>query len=184
MERLTLAVDMDQVITDTLAKQLSVYNAFFGTSYGKKDMRGRRIQHLMPEGFSGSLYTLPQAKDFFRDLEFLSPEVPEVMEALYGRYELYICTAPMHTVPEALGDKFRWLRERLPFIDPKRFVFCGDKKILATDILLDDSPEQLKNFQGRRLLFDAPHNYFFLSPWERVKDWNHVRRILLEEERV
>lgn len=49
-------------------------------------------------------------------------------------------------------------------------VFCGDKSIVAADLLLDDTERHFERFQGQGVLFSAPHNQS--SSWPvKVKDW-------------
>jgi 5'(3')-deoxyribonucleotidase len=81
-------------------------------------------------------------------------------------------------VPNSFQDKYLWLKENLPFLNDQRFVFCGDKSILATDFLVDDSLYQLRGFKGQGILFTAPHNqlkkehtYLRLNNWQEVAEY-------------
>ena len=53
------------------------------------------------------------------------PHAQEVVKKLTEQYDVYIATAAMD-VP-TFHDKYEWLLEFFPFLDPQQFVFCGRK---------------------------------------------------------
>ncbi|NLP34143.1 MAG: 5'-3'-deoxyribonucleotidase [Clostridiales bacterium] len=172
----TLAFDMDEVITDTLAKKIAVLNDLFHRNVTKEDFLGSRNLDLSKEQ-SKILFNEINKEGFFRDLEFLEKDTRAILEELNEKYDIYICTAAME-VPNSLQDKYLWLKENLPFLNDQNFVFCGDKSVLATDYLVDDSLYQLEEFKGEGILFTAPHNqlnnehsFTRLNNWQEVADY-------------
>lgn len=173
-----IAVDMDEVIADALGELLARYNRDEGTAFGKTDVEGKWLWQALPEGSQDRLNGYLHSDDFFEYLPVISGS-QEVLFRLAQRYEIYIATAAME-FPTSFGPKYRWLRRNFPFLDPHRFVFCGNKSILHADFLIDDMPRNLKVFSGRAILFTSPHNVGINAKTEgfqRVNDWSEVEKI-------
>ena len=79
------------------------------------------------------------------------PHAQEVVKKLTEQYDVYIATAAMD-VPTSFHDKYEWLLEFFPFLDPQQFVFCGRKCVVKTDYLIDDNPRQLQIFEGEPII--------------------------------
>ena len=75
--------------------------------------------------------------------------------------------------PVSLYDRYLWLQEYLPFLTDRSYVFCGSKKILKADYLLDDNPRNLEMFSGTGILFTAHHN-INETRFTRLNDWEAV----------
>jgi len=100
------------------------------------------------------------------------PDAQPVLKDLSTRFEIFIATQAM-TVPNSLGPKYRWLQRHFPFIPPTNYVFCGNKCILRADYLIDDLPKNLQRFEGRGILYTAPHN-ITATGFVRVDNWKQV----------
>ena len=111
---------------------------------------------MTPVDRQAQLRAFLDAEDFFEDLA-LMPGAQDVLKQLSARFEIFIATQAM-TVPNSLGPKYRWLQRHFPFIPPTHYVFCGNKSILRADYLIDDLPRNLLRFEGKGLLYTAPHN--------------------------
>ncbi|WP_281887662.1 5' nucleotidase, NT5C type [Paenibacillus sp. YYML68] len=168
---LRIAIDMDEVIADTLAMHLSEYNRKFGAALTRDDMLGTKLRWLRPE-HAGEARAILDQPQFFRKLEVM-PGCQEVIAELNERFEVFIATAAME-VPSSFHEKYEWLKEHFPFLDDMNFVFCGDKGIVHADYLIDDNPRHFERFRGTGLLFDAPHNAEE-TRYIRVKDWSEVK---------
>ncbi len=120
---------------------------------------------------SSSFATFLDAEDFFEDLA-LMPGAQDVLKNLSSRFDIFIATQAM-AVPNSLGPKYRWLQRHFPFIPPSRYVFCGTKSILRADYLIDDRPKNLFRFEGKGLLYTAPHN-LNVTGFTRVDNWQQV----------
>ncbi len=177
LRRLRVAIDMDEVIADTLGHVLRAYNEAFGESLTREDLESRPLEDLVPEDRREALSRLVLAPGFFRDIPVV-PESQDVVRALTARYEVFIATAAME-VPTSFADKFEWLDEHFPFIPPSHRVFCGDKSVLDVDYLIDDSPSQFARFRGTPVLYSAPGNREE-KRYLRVNTWADVRRLLLK----
>jgi 5'-nucleotidase len=164
-KRLRIAIDMDDVIADFRAKERRACDAALGARSGAGVAERR-----------ATLDALVQAPGFFADLDVTAGS-REVVRELAERHEVFIASAAME-VPASFADKYAWLRRHFGFIPPSHYVFCGDKSVLSSDVLIDDTPRHFERFRGRALLFSAPHNEAERR-YERVDSWADVRRLLL-----
>jgi 5'-nucleotidase len=166
-----ICVDMDEVMADTLSEHLRRYNQEFDEVVTVDDLAGKGLWEIAPVDRQQQLRAFLDAEDFFEDLP-LMPGAQRVLKDLSTRFEIFIATQAM-TVPNSLGPKYRWLQRHFPFIPPTNYVFCGNKSILRADYLIDDLPRNLQRFEGRGLLYTAPHN-LAATGFTRVKNWQDV----------
>ena len=118
---------------------------------------------------------------FFADLA-LMPDCQDVIRELADRHDVYIVTAAMD-VPCSFDAKYQWLQRHFPFIPPSQIVFCGDKGIIDADYLIDDRARHFARFNGRPLLFSAPHNAAE-TRYPRVGSWAEVRELFARIDRA
>lgn len=173
---MVLFVDMDEVVADTYGAHIEIYNKDFGECLCLEDCMGREVWHMVPEERQLSVRNHARNRGFFRELMPIS-DSQEVMKKLNEKYDLYIASAAMQ-FPNSLEEKSEWLDEHFPFIPWQKRILCGDKHILRGDILIDDRSYNLKDFEGRTLLFTSPHN-IHTNGFERVNDWLEIAEKLL-----
>jgi 5'(3')-deoxyribonucleotidase len=166
-----IAIDMDEVIADTLEKFLTVCNNEIGLCLSKSDLTGRNLWEVVGKEHYPALKGFVTGQDFFADLEVM-PDSQEVIRGLTERYEVFISSAAME-VPTSFTAKFEWLKAHFSFIPPSHIVFCGDKSILNADYLIDDNARHFERFCGEGILYTAPHNVG-LQGYRRVLNWREV----------
>ena len=166
-----ICVDMDEVMADTLSEHLRRYNQTFDEEVTPNDLAGKGLWEITPLDRRQQLRDFLDAEDFFEDLA-LMPDAQPVLKDLSSRFEIFIATQDM-AVPNSLGPKYRWLQRHFPFIPPANYVFCGDKRILRADFLIDDLPKNLLRFEGQGLLYTAPHN-LTATGFVRVDNWLQI----------
>lgn len=171
-----IAIDMDEVLVDTLPAQLAWLGERFGRALTRSDLRGRRLEDVLTPAEVEAHRAALHEGSFFAGLAPMPGAIP-VVRALADRYELFVASAATE-YPGSFLPKFGWLARHVPFIPATHVVFCGDKGILRADWLLDDNPEQLARFRGQGLLFDAPHNAA-VQGFPRLASWDEVARLLL-----
>ena len=166
-----ICVDMDEVMADTLAEHIRRYNQTFDEDVTTQDLAGKGLWEIAPLERKQQLRDFLDAEDFFEDLA-LMPGAQDVLQQLATRFAVFIATQAM-AVPNSLGSKYRWLQRHFPFIPPTHYVFCGNKSILRADFLIDDQPRNLLHFEGKGLLYTAPHN-LTVTGFTRVDNWQQV----------
>lgn len=173
-----IAIDMDEVIADFHTKHLHLYNTAYKDSLNTEDLNGTRLW-ILRSGLSKEILDFVDEPGFFRDLSVMEGS-QEVIEELSKSYEIYITTAAMEH-PSSFQAKYEWLQEHFSFIPQTNYVFCGDKSIIKADYLIDDSSKHFRGFQGKGLLFTAPHN-IYETGFERVNNWVEVRDFFMKEQ--
>lgn len=167
---------MDEVIADTSAKMQARYAKDFGIRYTAGQLAGKDLTDLVPAEHKGIFHRYLNTPGFLRDLNPM-PDSQRVLEDLNKVYDMYIVSAAME-FPNSLKDKYDWLEEFFPFIRWQQVCFCGSKKLVQTDIMIDDRSRNFSHFKGRKLLFTAHHN-LSEDVYERIEDWNHAASLLL-----
>ncbi len=167
---------MDEVIADAVAEHLARYNRDFSDNITVADLEGKWIWDVVQSDRHNALEAYLRSDDFFGVLDVM-PDSQRVLEALQGKYEVFIATAAME-VPTSFTAKYTWLGKHFPFIAPSHIVFCGDKSILRGDYLIDDNPRQLGRFSGEGILYSSPHNVG-VTGYRRVANWLEVEEMFL-----
>ena len=183
-----LIVDMDDVLCEK--GFIRMINEFLGTNYEQEDAKSYYINDLIPKDRIkewAKWYSKRNTYDYVNILE----NAQEVLEKLNKKYDLYIATAYVfRDAPEisgkTLNDKYNFLCENFPFIDPHKFIFISNKDLLEADIRIDDSPKKLMGDARLKLLFTAYHNKNLTETelkennFIRVNNWKEIEKILLK----
>lgn len=183
----SIMVDMDDVITyGNFSKILEDY---LGYKPDYDSIKSYYIQDILGD----------KKEDFFKyfkDIDMyanatLLPDCYDVLKELSKSYKIYICTDYIwREIVEYAGNnlrnKYKFLYEKLDFIEPKNFIFAADKSVINCDIKIDD---KVSNIEGAKvkLLYTAWHNKD-LTDEElnkqniiRVNNCKEIRGILLSD---
>ncbi len=171
-----IAIDMDEVVADTMARYLELYNADFGLNLTREHFHGRRVFEVIDATHVPKARTYFEQESFFAEIPVM-PGSQDVIRELSERYEIFITTAAMD-VPCSFSAKYEWLQRHFPFVPARHIVFCGDKSIIAADYLIDDDPRHFRQFRGEGILYTAPHNVQETA-FRRVENWDEVRALFL-----
>ncbi len=174
-----IAVDMDEVIADSLSHHLYRYNQETGQKLTPETIRLKGLKSAISGEDLALFYRLPHEAGFFADLAVIEGS-QHALKTLSAEYDIFITSAAME-VPPSFDDKFKWLQRHFPFIPTSRIVFCGDKGIIDADYLVDDRSRHFAGFRGTGILFTAPHNAQENSPL-RANNWDEVLAILQKEQ--
>jgi 5'(3')-deoxyribonucleotidase len=176
MTKTRIAVDMDEVIADSIARFQEWYTHEFGQEMTRAQLRGKSFHEAVALEHQPALRDYPNRPGFFKDLPLMA-DSQRVLQELAQRHELFIASAAME-FPNSFLDKYEWLQLHFSFIPWRNVVFCGDKSILNADFLIDDNAFNFENFRGEGLLFDAPHNAHE-TRYRRVHSWQEIGAIFL-----
>jgi 5'(3')-deoxyribonucleotidase len=94
------------------------------------------------------------------------------------RYEVFIVSAAME-FPNSLRDKLDWLLDHFPFFTWKQIAFCGDKRLICGDYMIDDHVKNLRHFKGKPYIFTSAHN-LDITDYERLNNWQEVGEVFLK----
>jgi 5'(3')-deoxyribonucleotidase len=171
-------VDMDDVMADATQKFCDIYKAEYGITIAKHDFIGKSFIDVIPLEHQRFVQEYHFQKGFFRDLQVI-PHSQEVIQKLARKYEIFIATAAME-FPYSFNEKYDWLKEHFPYISWHHIIFCGDKSILKGDYLIDDHLKNLRGFEGKAIVFTAPHNLKeAYDTFTRANSWLEIEKMLL-----
>lgn len=175
MEKQRIAIDMDEVLADVIAKFKALYKRDHPEEALQELKDGQEFYEILPERIAGDFRKHIYEKGFFRDLEVIK-DSQRVVKELDKKYDVFIVSAAME-FRNSLEDKVDWLADHFSFIPWQRTIFCG-LKIVNTDVMIDDRSRNFVGFDGRPLLFTSPHNKL-ITEFERVNTWEDVAAKLL-----
>jgi 5'-nucleotidase len=170
-----LIIDMDDILADTSARILEIFNAANGLNLDKAYFEDKNFYELVHSGNYTSYRDALYQPGFFLDLPVFEDAVVSV-QALQEKYEIFIVSAATE-FPNSLGEKMLWLEKHFPFIGWQNIVFCGDKSIVHGDIMIDDHARNFAHFSGRKMLFHSLHNTQ-VEGFERVRTWKDIYELL------
>jgi 5'-nucleotidase len=177
MQKARIAIDMDEVMTDSISRFIQIYQQEFNEDLSDLRLPGRTLRNTVPADRLEAVLQYPHQAEFFKDLP-IKEGCAEVVRQLHEQHEVFVATAAME-FELCFTDKFNWLKQHLPFIPWTHIVFCGDKSILKADYLIDDVERNLKAFTGTSLVFTAPHNTH-LQEYTRFNNWQEVADYFLK----
>ena len=181
----TIMVDMDDVLTyGNFSKILEDY---LGYVPDYNSIKNYYIQDILGDK-KDDFFSKFKDMDMYANATLL-PDCYEVLKELSNYYKIYICTdyiwrEIIEFAGNNLRNKYHFLYEKLDFIEPKNFIFVGDKTIVNCDIKIDD---KIGNIDGAatKLLFTAWHNKDLTEDELkeqnviRVNNWKDIKEILL-----
>jgi len=172
----TIAIDMDGVLADIEIQFMDWYESEYGIRVPVEE----RLGVPEPDGFpdQNAIKRYVYTPGFFRTIPLMEGAV-EAVRTLMEDYEVFIVSAAME-FPQCLSEKMEWLQEYFPFISWKNIIFCGDKRMIATDYMIDDHCKNLDFCMGKPILFHASHNVN-QHHHIRVKSWNEVLDLFEKE---
>lgn len=175
-KKLRIAVDMDEVMADSIARFQEWYGRDFQQELTLGALHGKDPADAVAPEHQAALRAYPNAAGFFKDLPVMAGS-QDVLRRMSERYELFVATAAME-FPNSFLDKYNWLQRHFAFIPWANYVFCGNKSIINADFLIDDNAYNFDGFRGEGILFSAPHNAR-TTGCRRVKNWQEVAGIFL-----
>lgn len=181
-----IMVDMDDVLT--YGNFTKILENYLGYKPDYDNITNYYIQDIL-EDKKEDFFSKFKDMDMYENATLL-PDCYDTLKELSKYYKIYVCTDYIwREIVEYAGNnlknKYKFLYDKLDFIEPKNFIFVGDKSIVNCDIKIDD---KVDNIQGAKtkLLFTAWHNKN-LGEDElrkqniiRVNNWKEVGNILLD----
>lgn len=164
MKELTILVDLDGIIADSIPHWLDAIHKKFGVKAELKDITQWNLTDCPP------LDKLQRQKilDLINQKGFVAsiPPMPGALENLKklhdDGHQIYIVTA--RTGDVSIPETFAWVRKHLPWFDvEKRLCFLYDKFRFKADIVIDDKWDTLEKYERANKLallytIDYPYN--------------------------
>lgn len=183
----TLMLDMDNVITNNNFTIL--LEEFLNTKLDFNKINVKYRQEVI-EGKEEEFKEIYENHNLYENAPLLE-DCFDVLQKLNEIYDIYIVTSyiwgkDIINPAENLKNKFNYLKEKLPFIDSKKYIFTQNKKMMHFDISIDDRLSGLEN-ADLKILFNSWSNKNIeeseLKEKKiiRVNNWKEIEKLLLEK---
>ena len=180
-----IMVDMDDVITT--GGFLHLVNEYLKADYKEDDFESFYMQDVVPD--KDEFFKWFKTYNMY-DFCTLTPDVYEVLEELNKNYEIFIGTSYMiRDLKDSsflLPQKYEYLINKFPFLNPNNFIFLRNKSVLNCDIKIDDRIDNLDGAKTK-ILFTAFHNKNISNEElkkqgiKRADNWKEIENMLLNE---
>lgn len=152
-------IDLDSIIVDLLPTWLGLYNKDYDDDLAIGDIHAWATHKYVKAECDLKVYEYLRQPGLFRNLPPLPGAIEGVRALLEQGHSVHIVTA----APDGSAtEKIEWVKEWLPFLDPKRVIICYDKFLVDGDVLVDDSPNNLIKWrhthpEGRTVTIKYPY---------------------------
>ena len=176
MRKLTVLVDMDDVLEDLSGAWTDYLNWYYGTSVSKDDIRDWDFSLAFPELTAEQAYGALNASLLWENAKPIDGAQEYLQKLIDDGHRVVIVTAshPKNILMKYINIICRYFR----FLSYKDIIITCRKDLVRGDVLIDDGPH---NFEGnvtyRGLLMTAPHNRFFdaeKAGLTRVNNWGEA----------
>ncbi|MCX2745701.1 5'(3')-deoxyribonucleotidase [Mangrovivirga sp. M17] len=170
-----IAIDMDEVMADTLEALIDRYQNDFNIEIDRTDMEGWHLEDYVDPEHKQEILNYMKQKGFFENLPLIEG-AQETIEKLHRDHEVFIVTAATQ-LPHSMEEKVKWLNKHFPYIGWRNMVMCGDKSIVIADYLIDDHAHNFDGFRGEGILFHSLHNAKE-TRYKRIHAWTEFEELL------
>ena len=180
-KRFTLGIDLDSTLNTLDKDWIAIYNQDYSDNLTREDMIRWEIDTYVKPECNKKIYDYLLKANFFKNLG-VQMFAQEVTKRLLEIFDIYIVTA-YH--PKTCYDKCEWIKEHFPHIPVENVIFCNNKGLIHTDVLIDDGGHNLlayhkNNKSGFTIVFDAPWNRYLGHQFVRADNWIDIEEYLYE----
>ncbi len=195
MNRKKILLDVDEVIC--FSGYLEAVNEFLDTNYTIDDFTDYYIDEVaIPKERLDEFNQFVASRNAYENPSML-PDAIKTIERLNSYYDIFICTSCVNPFDplgsgETMKNKFLFLMEYLPFINPNNYIFTNSKELIKGDIIIDDRVPNLDTDIETKILFPSYHNKDISKIELQEKDiiragyewrtgWKEVEKILIKK---
>lgn len=161
MNRLTILVDMDNVIADQRAGFYRVLSQRYPEIElpPQESITSFDFENAFPERYRELVLSVRLEKGFFRSLPAVDGAI-EGLRMLADGHDVFIVTAPTWEWRYCVPEKYAWVEEKLGRDWMGRMILTRDKTLVRGDILIDDSPavKGVLHPTWEHMVFAQPYN--------------------------
>ena len=177
---MVIALDVDNVITNTAACVLEQHYTDTGEKLNLDDIKGYYIENYVGDDYKDDFHLIFFKKEMWKRVQVL-PHCIDVVKRLYDKgNEIWFVTS---TEPQNVAKKARFLQRTFPFLDiRKRLITTHCKQMINVDILIDDYEMNLVDGSYFGILMNYPWNSNFDDASDdkiyRVFNWLQVEPMI------
>lgn len=183
MRKMTILVDMDDVLIYLTPAWVDFLNARYKTDIKASDITAWDVSKFFPELTKEQVYAPLYEDLFWRTVKPIDRAI-DVLSRLVARgHHVVIVTASCYQTLETKMEEV--LFKNYPFLTWKDVVITSQKQLLKGDVLIDDAPHNLIGGEYDKVLMDAPHNRRFdEKPYgiTRARSWEEIYEYIKNKE--
>lgn len=189
-----ILLDIDEVVC--FSGFLQVLNRFLDADYHIDQFTTYYLEEeVLTEEQKPKFFEYLSTQNLYEVPDFL-PGAIKTLERLNEHFDIYVCSSCVNTEDlnnsgKIFKDKYNFLIEYLPFLDPRKYIFTSTKNIFKADIQIDDRIQNLESDIETKILFPSYHNRDITD--EELKEkgviragtewrnaWEETEKILME----
>lgn len=181
MKKLTILVDMDDVLENLVECWVDELNKKCGSSLCEEDITDWRIAKFFPSLTNEDLFSPLNTAEFWGKIAPMQNAQDILKKLIDDGHTIRIVTASYYaTVPA----KIKRLLEMYPYLKWEDVIVASDKSLIFGDIMIDDGTHNLEVTScGLAVLFDRPHNRSYndeAAGMVRVETWDEIYEVVSE----
>lgn len=181
MRKLTILVDMDEVLDRLLEAWVSRLNRSYGTDVKTDDIVQWDISKTFHTLTSDQIFSPLLCDDFWYGVLPVDGASEALQKLLADGHEVFVVTSSGYQTIQTKMDcvLFRYY----PFLSWENVIIASRKQLIKGDVLVDDGVHNLEGGEYLGILMDAPHNRSCdaeANGMHRAKDWQDIYAIITE----
>lgn len=181
MKKLTVLVDMDDVLENLFETWVSYLNRRYDTNVNVDEVFEWDFTKNFPMLSKEQIFKPLTEKDLWCEVKPIPGSVEYLKKIIDDGHKVRIVTA---SHPDTVAVKLNnVLFKYFPFISYRDVIISYDKKMIRGDVLIDDYPYNLEGGAYIGLLMEAPHNRLYKTNERdivRVKSWDEIYHKICE----
>lgn len=179
MKKLTILIDVDNVLEDLHTPWVNALNKKYGTNVKPEEITSWGIEEYFPSLSRTQVFSPLHDKAFWKKLDPMYG-AKNILERLkIDGHKLYVATS---SHPDTVKYKCDFIHHNFGTVFSQNdIIIIHDKQLLNADVLIDDAPHNLVNANYTGILFSSPHNAGYNAKENnlyRADNWDDVYAII------
>ena len=174
-----IGVDFDNVLFPTTQVVLDLYNKQYHDTLTLKDITTYSFYECLDSSIADKIVELFIKKKTYDNLKPIKGAVETLRKLANQGHEIFVLTA---TDTRNMVFKEELLNKFLPFVPKDNLVRIYKKHLFYTDVLIEDSLDQLKESICDRILLDYPYNQDTSADYafdiHRCSSWAQIMNVI------
>lgn len=175
MKKLTILVDMDDVLINLLSAWVGALNEKYCTSVNYEDVSDWDLGRYFPMLLEEEIEAVLSVPSFWNHVNPKAGAVAYIEKLKSEGHSIFVVTSSHYTTiyPKMKSVLFRYF----PSLTWDDVIVTSHKQMISGDVLIDDGAHNLIGGNYVKILMDMPHNHSFDTEkygMVRAKDWKEV----------
>lgn len=179
-----IAIDFDGTLFPTLERVIEIYNKRYNSELSTEQINTYNFYECLDSSVADKLLEMFCDKEVYDNLQPYKGAIGTIKSLTNKGHEIYIATA---TDIRNLGWKESLLQRYFPFIPKNNLIRIHQKKLLKTDVMIEDSINNLTENLSERICFNQPWNHNPNKDYAyniyRAYDWGEILDFINDIER-